>query len=78
MSVHTGTLGGWVGDRYHSIDVATIHCDGTGCDEVLCAESCMGSPDSVLSEAESLGWVTSEDRDLCPDCARESRRGGAR
>lgn len=73
MSVHTGTLGGWVGDRYHSIDVATIHCEG--CDEVLCAGSCMGAPDSVLSEAESLGWAISEDRDLCPDCAQEARRG---
>jgi len=56
-----------------AVTVAWIACDGAGCGAYLLLP---GDEGVVIDEAQSVGWETGNDRDLCPECTvKESGRG---
>ena len=56
--------------RTISLMAAWVACDGPDCDAVMSIPGTDGG--DVLDDAEADGWDCTNERDLCPECARET------
>lgn len=55
------------------VDGTVIYCDGKGCGARGPQVASADDAQTVTEEAEAKGWVTGDEGDFCPACAKRLR-----